>query len=459
MDRTRHNADSTAKYEVYFELLHNKIKEYNVLPENTYTMDEKGFMIGVTGRSKRVFSREQWDKKEVRDSLQDGSRDWITVLASICADGTPLPPGIIFAAKRGALYNTCVADVKAGEHDVFLTSSPSGWSNNDIGIAWVEQLFNRCTKKKASHAREYRLLILDGHGSHLTMEFINYCDSHRILLAILPPHSTHTLQPLDLVMFKPLSSAYSNELTSHLHKGQGLIPIQKGDFFPLFWRAWKGSFKKKLILKSFEATGIAPIDRDVVLKHFAYEPKQASLLGEGDWRGIDPVFWAAVKDLESVEAKELRFKFHDLSTQSELLYHENDGLREALVSTKKRKKNGKRLDLQQRKEYHGGAVLWTPRKVREANARLAVKEREDKEERIRKADNKAFKQAASDYKKNIAAEKRVAAAIVKEEREKEKKAAQRAAEVEAQNTKKATQTSQKGKHKALKAFPSNNKRN
>ncbi|EDU49319.1 conserved hypothetical protein [Pyrenophora tritici-repentis Pt-1C-BFP] len=29
------------------------------------------------------------------------------------------------------------------------------------------------------------------------MEFIKYCDRHRILLMILPPYSTHTLQPLD----------------------------------------------------------------------------------------------------------------------------------------------------------------------------------------------------------------------------------------------------------------------
>jgi hypothetical protein len=66
------------------------------------------------------------------------------------------------------------------------------------------------------------------------MEFIDYCDRHRIFLIILPPHSTHTLQPLDVVLFKPLSQAYSNELTNHLHKAQGLIAIKKGDFFSLF---------------------------------------------------------------------------------------------------------------------------------------------------------------------------------------------------------------------------------
>jgi hypothetical protein len=73
-------------------------------------------------------------------------------------------------------------------------------------------------------------LILDGHGSHVTMDFINYCDQNKILLAILPPHSTHTLQPLDVVIFKPLSTAYSKELTTHLHNGQGLTPSRRETF-------------------------------------------------------------------------------------------------------------------------------------------------------------------------------------------------------------------------------------
>jgi hypothetical protein len=36
-------------------------------------MDEKGFMIGVIGRSKRVFTLRQWEQKEVTAALQDGN--------------------------------------------------------------------------------------------------------------------------------------------------------------------------------------------------------------------------------------------------------------------------------------------------------------------------------------------------------------------------------------------------
>jgi hypothetical protein len=44
---------------LYFELLHHKIVLYEVEPCNTYNIDKKGFMISITGRSKRVFSQLQ----------------------------------------------------------------------------------------------------------------------------------------------------------------------------------------------------------------------------------------------------------------------------------------------------------------------------------------------------------------------------------------------------------------
>jgi hypothetical protein len=75
MDRNRHEADSKHMYSLYFDLLEWKISEYSVLPENTYNMDEKGFMIGKIGRSKRVFSRALWESKQVKESLQDGNRE------------------------------------------------------------------------------------------------------------------------------------------------------------------------------------------------------------------------------------------------------------------------------------------------------------------------------------------------------------------------------------------------
>ncbi|KAF1966290.1 hypothetical protein BU23DRAFT_593294 [Bimuria novae-zelandiae CBS 107.79] len=79
MDAVRHHADSYLKYRLYFDLLHEKMAQYNIQACNTYNMDEKGF-IGILGRSKRIFNREMWERKEVTAALQDGEREFLWVV-------------------------------------------------------------------------------------------------------------------------------------------------------------------------------------------------------------------------------------------------------------------------------------------------------------------------------------------------------------------------------------------
>lgn len=201
MNRNRHQADSGDKYALYFKYLHEKMAEYHIQQQHTYNMDEKGFLIGITSRSKRVFSRRMWEKKEIRASLQDGSREWITLLACVCADGSTLPPSLIYQSAAGSIQSSWVIDVKPGEHSAHVTSSPSGWTNNDIGLAWLEQVFNRYTKKKAGRA--YRLLIVDGMDLMLQWIFLSIATGKGLswqsfLLIQLIRFSRLTLYYLDL---------------------------------------------------------------------------------------------------------------------------------------------------------------------------------------------------------------------------------------------------------------------
>jgi hypothetical protein len=46
--------------------------------------------------------------------------------------------------------------------------SENGWTNNEIGLFWLEHVFDKHTKNRT--IGRHRLLILDGHGSHVTPE-------------------------------------------------------------------------------------------------------------------------------------------------------------------------------------------------------------------------------------------------------------------------------------------------
>jgi hypothetical protein len=103
IDLARHKADSKASYSQYFTILRQKMEQYNIQPQNCYNMDEKGFLIGHLQKVRRIFSKALMQQQRLLGTGQDGSREWITVVATICADGSSLPPALIYKAVSGDL--------------------------------------------------------------------------------------------------------------------------------------------------------------------------------------------------------------------------------------------------------------------------------------------------------------------------------------------------------------------
>jgi hypothetical protein len=253
MDRDRHQADSGHRYKAFFEEIYDQMTRHEIEPRQSYTMDEKGFLLGRIGKSKRIFSKALWEQGGIQKNMQDGSREWITTVACICADGTAIPPVLILASRNSTLQSTWVKDIKATKLSAHMGSSSTGWSSDEMGLDWLKNVFDRYTKEKARGS--WRMLILDGHGSYLTSAFIAYCFENKILLIIYPPHAIHTLQPLDVVMFRSLSFNYKEILSTQVQDSQGLLPVKKMDFSLMFWTAWTASFTKENIYRHSSQLG------------------------------------------------------------------------------------------------------------------------------------------------------------------------------------------------------------
>ena len=84
-----------------------------------------------------------------------------------------------------------------------ISVSPNGWTDQELGAAWLQSDFDPATRDKA--AGRYRLLILDGHNSHCTLIFCKYAADNKIIIICLPSHTTHALQPCDVGAFGPLA--------------------------------------------------------------------------------------------------------------------------------------------------------------------------------------------------------------------------------------------------------------
>ena len=98
------------------------------------------------------------------------------------------------------------------------------------------------------------------------MAFVDWANRHGIILLILPPHITHRLQPLDVGLFQPLSTAYSWELNTFMNQSGGHVSMSKGFFWPKFKRSWDKAFTESNIQSAFRKSGIWPTDGTDVLK-------------------------------------------------------------------------------------------------------------------------------------------------------------------------------------------------
>ena len=108
---------------------------------------------------------------------------------------------MIFKGK--SLYTTWF--LSESVPDWIYTTSENGWTANVIGLEWLRQIYILETTPDPGR---YRMLILDGHGSHVDIEFMWECRQHRIHLLYLPAHTSHLLQPLDLAPFSVIKSKY-----------------------------------------------------------------------------------------------------------------------------------------------------------------------------------------------------------------------------------------------------------
>ena len=102
-------------------------------------MDEKGFLMGTALRCHVICRRSRGSPK----LIQDGSRDWVTVIETISGNGRVLSPMII--NKGQGHYMGWYAYLKKKDRVVFGVS-PTGWSNEKLALQWLQQVFDKETK-------------------------------------------------------------------------------------------------------------------------------------------------------------------------------------------------------------------------------------------------------------------------------------------------------------------------
>jgi hypothetical protein len=255
IDYQRVQNEDPAQYKEWFQLVRNIIAKYGVDTSDIYNFDETGFAMGlITSTGMVVTSSERKGRPR---QTQPGNREWATVIQAVRAEGYALPPYLIMAGKTH--LRTWYED-SPFPPDWRIAVTENGWTTNERGLKWIQH-FNHHTssRTKGSH----RLLILDGHESHHSVEFELYAKENNIVILYMPPHSSHRLQPLDVGCFGPLKAAYSRQIEG-LMKVQ-ITHISKVEFFYAFYAAFQKAIIVSNIQGGFRGAGIVPLDPQSVI--------------------------------------------------------------------------------------------------------------------------------------------------------------------------------------------------
>jgi hypothetical protein len=217
-------------------------------------MDETGIALGVCTNS-QVIAQAGKRKAYVKTP---GDREWVSIIETVSATGQKLRCMVIFKGK--SLQTTWFPSDTVP--DWWYTTSENGWTSIEIGSQWLQRIFIPDTQPDGNR---WRMLILDGHGSHVDIEFMWLCRQHRIWILYLPAHASHVLQPLDLAPFGVTKSRYRGRIKA-LSTIDDAAPVKKERFILSYHHAREEGLSERIIRAGWKATGLCPYNPYQVLR-------------------------------------------------------------------------------------------------------------------------------------------------------------------------------------------------
>ncbi|CUS22690.1 LAQU0S06e03818g1_1 [Lachancea quebecensis] len=275
--------------------------------ELIFNADEIGFAhtINSTNKHSRYVSFTSSQKKHSKGIIykakesESNTKTLTTVTACVSAAGKIVPPMVTASSSIAKLKTEChtfnprfetLARSKlhpgVGENTLLLFTS-NGWNNSKAFfeyIKWFDSHTEHLTYDPEGNVpQKQRVLIIDNHYSHYCKSVLDYVAARKIVLLLLPPNTTHVLQPLDVGVFSCLKKkvrTLATEWCPHPSAGTDGKP-RYGHFDILcnFMNALNHTlsfdFEQVKISQAFSTAGIYPPEKSLfnpairtVMKHF-----------------------------------------------------------------------------------------------------------------------------------------------------------------------------------------------
>ena len=270
----RAKATSSESLDKHFEELEACLRDQDILshPERVWNIDETGIQF------EHCPPKVLCIKGNTPQAVTSPRGKNVTLIGCANAVGACIPPYYIFPGKRWCddlLEKTCPG--ASGE------MSETGWSNS---VTFQNYLSNHFLRFVTIEESKPHLVIFDGHKSHVSLSLTNWGKDHGLVFYILPPHTSHVTQPLDVACFGPLKAMYNIECQTYMRQNPGQT-IDRYVVAQLSSKAYLKAFSPSNVVSAFKKTGIFPLCRDKIkdIKVKPAEIYQASEVVEDEQSG------------------------------------------------------------------------------------------------------------------------------------------------------------------------------
>ena len=164
-------------------------------------------------------------------------------------------------------------------------ANAKGGVTGDLGVRYIRGCVEPSIKDLSPS--DPAVLIMDGHGSHFTLELLTYCREIGLLILLRPPHTTHILQGEDVQHFAVFKPAYHQAKIMQVNENvlQGICRLKASDLLRCAKAPWERAFNMENTLKAWDKTGLSPFTRRVFWDLKAQEEKRKEVAELVD---IDP---------------------------------------------------------------------------------------------------------------------------------------------------------------------------
>ena len=139
----------------------------------------------------------------------------------------------------------------------------NAWMTRWLFESWISHFLEYLKAGPGIDHSNRHLLILDGHNSHVTLEVVKISMQSGLDIISFPSHTSHALQPLDVVCFKPFKTTFRRcrDLWSLENNKK---EVGKQDLCEWTSRALRVALTPNNIRAGFQSTRIWPLDRTAV---------------------------------------------------------------------------------------------------------------------------------------------------------------------------------------------------